>query len=223
MYGADGVRINQQDEAEKGGQVQQMGTVYEIATHTVILLGEGDGSIESSLSFFLSQSEGDCFIPLEEDDKIAAASNHLLVCSWLYRVWIFRELVLSRDPMIQYSDIRFPWSTLCNVASFMANTLQYMRLEAAGHNSILLSSYSNISRQVELNLCQKINIVIRVNWVKWNARSLIEKRQCSNSPNILPEGHPEDSQNWYYFTRPGEPKIHRLRNLPLKHWPHETI
>ncbi|PMD59836.1 uncharacterized protein K444DRAFT_482861, partial [Hyaloscypha bicolor E] len=36
---ADGVRINQQDEAEKGGQVQHMGTVYEIATHTVILLG----------------------------------------------------------------------------------------------------------------------------------------------------------------------------------------
>jgi hypothetical protein len=134
-------------------------------------------------------------LPLEEDDKIATVLNHLLGCSWLYRVWIFRELVLSRDPTIQYSDIRFPWGTLCNVASSMANTLQYMRLEAVGHNSILLSSYLNRSRQVELNLCQKINVVIRMNWVKWNARSLIEKRQCSNSPNILPEDHPENSQN----------------------------
>jgi hypothetical protein len=36
---ADGVCINQQDNEEKGKQVQQMGRVYEVAHYTVIFSG----------------------------------------------------------------------------------------------------------------------------------------------------------------------------------------
>ncbi|PMD32104.1 heterokaryon incompatibility, partial [Hyaloscypha variabilis F] len=90
---ADGICINQQDETEKGRQVQQMGRVYETAAHTVIFLGEGNPAANSLLSIILSHSDDDS--PIDDEDRIKAL-NYILQSPWFYRVWIFQELVLSK-------------------------------------------------------------------------------------------------------------------------------
>jgi hypothetical protein len=106
---ADGICINQQDETEKGRQVQQMGRVYETAAHTVIFLGEGNPAANSLLSIILSHSDDDS--PIDDEDRIKAL-NYILQSPWFYRVCIFQELVLSKDAIVQYGHIRVPWYEL---------------------------------------------------------------------------------------------------------------
>ncbi|PVH72694.1 HET-domain-containing protein, partial [Cadophora sp. DSE1049] len=109
---ADGVCINQNDdEGEKGRQVQQMGKVYETADHTVIFLGECDAKTEEALSGVVDWLEEDS---LAFDSKINQDGirivQELLGRPWFTRVWVYQELVMSRDPWVQYGRARFPWS-----------------------------------------------------------------------------------------------------------------
>ncbi|KAE9366245.1 hypothetical protein N431DRAFT_517371, partial [Stipitochalara longipes BDJ] len=153
---ADGVSINQQNEAEKGKQVQQMGNVYETATHTVIFLGEGERPVESLLSHVLSKSEGGIFTPLGEDEEIITALNYLLQSPWFYRVWIFQELVLSKDPMIQYGQVRLHWNLFCGFTYFVKSQLQMTKWKLKGLNNVLLSSERKSPPQERMSLQQKL-------------------------------------------------------------------
>ncbi|KAK0110848.1 hypothetical protein ONS96_002437 [Cadophora gregata f. sp. sojae] len=108
---ADGVCINQNDdEGEKGRQVQQMGKVYETADHTVIFLGECDSSTEETLSGVVAQLEEnpqDSGTELDQNGKFV--TSFLLKRPWFTRVWVYQELVMSRDPMVQCGRVRFSW------------------------------------------------------------------------------------------------------------------
>lgn len=152
---ADGICIDQQDDAEKSRQVEQMGQVYETATHTIIFLGEGDRSGESMISRVLARSEGTSFVPIEEHHEDTVEVLHqLLSCGWFYRVWIFQELVLSRDPIVQYGRFRFSWHTLCKIANFVEFQLKEKRSEPGRWDSFSLLSSRNTSLQGGLNLRQ---------------------------------------------------------------------
>jgi len=124
---ADGVCINQKDDSEKGLQVQQMGQVYENATHTIIFLGQNT-SIEASVSKLIKlydMTQNPIFMnhrPLSEEKM---AVDELLSCPWFNRVWIFQELVLSKDPKIQYGQLRFSWKTLCTLADYVEDSMSF--------------------------------------------------------------------------------------------------
>jgi hypothetical protein len=107
---ADGVCINQKDDDEKSTQVQQMGEVYETAHHTIIFLGECNSSTEAVLAGMLSSLEEKS--PIRRDSEVQVALKDILHRPWFYRVWIFQELVMSRDPRVQVGHTRFSWDTL---------------------------------------------------------------------------------------------------------------
>jgi hypothetical protein len=174
---ADGVCVNQQDEAEKGRQVQQMGRVYETATHTIIFLGEGECSAESIISRVLSRFERTSFVPIEEyHEDTVEVLHHLLSCEWFYRVWIFQELVLSKDPKVQYGRFRFSWHTLCKIANFVGFQLKTERTGPERCDSFSLPSSRNTSLQDRLSLRQRINIIEQMNAAKFKAaQSSFEK------------------------------------------------
>ena len=111
---ADGVCINQKDDNEKCQQVRQMGEIYECAANTVIFLGEGDSATERGFLGILKILEGPTSLPKLANSSIAL--RKVLQSPWFYRVWIFQELVLSRDPIIQYGSVRCTWVNFCIAA-----------------------------------------------------------------------------------------------------------
>lgn len=104
---ADGVCINQTDDTEKALQVQQMAKVYATAHHTVIFLGDSDPDINALFkkSDWLREYGALSFSQKNGLEAIRCMAQ----LPWFGRVWIFQELVVSRDPRIQYGSFRCTW------------------------------------------------------------------------------------------------------------------
>jgi hypothetical protein len=120
----DIICINQADIQEKSQQVSQIGTVYSVAQHTVIYLGdpnEETDSIFNKLGYFGASGN----VSLRRADLRAKYSDaalkvlanglqsQILGRSWFTRVWVFQELLLSRDPWLQCGSKRLKWESLC--------------------------------------------------------------------------------------------------------------
>jgi Heterokaryon incompatibility protein (HET) len=102
---ADGICINQKDNAERGVQVQLMGNIYQGATNTIIYLGPAD--LESDECRYLKGAR-----------HCQTTSSPQLLFSvlnkeWFTRVWILQELVFSKNPWVQCGTARARWTSLC--------------------------------------------------------------------------------------------------------------
>jgi hypothetical protein len=106
----DAICINQSDHQERNRQVGIMGSIYSVAHHTVIYLGERSVDSDAVLKVLRGSPE-------ESDARpglLALAEREILTRPWFTRVWIFQELVLSRDPWIQLGTSRLRWDDFCN-------------------------------------------------------------------------------------------------------------
>lgn len=106
----DAICINQSDNQERNQQVGIMGSIYSLAQHTVIYLGgRSDFSdvVLKDLQGFLTGSTAG-------PDLLALATSEILSRPWFTRVWVYQELVLSRDPWIQLGTSRMKWNNFCN-------------------------------------------------------------------------------------------------------------
>jgi len=104
--------INQNNIPERNRQVGLMGDIYRIATHTIVYLGPS--TLATDLVFDGATTpdpkEGDSLSSL-----INVARQDLLDRPWFTRVWIFQELVLSKDPWVQCGFRRVHWDDLCDL------------------------------------------------------------------------------------------------------------
>jgi Heterokaryon incompatibility protein (HET) len=112
---ADALCIDQSNLAERSSQVGLMAQIYSIAHHTVIHLGSLTQSYGIILQATPSNTSGVVSKPSGVDDLRDLAANSLLTLPWFSRVWIFQELILSRDPWVQCGKLRARWKDLCNL------------------------------------------------------------------------------------------------------------
>ncbi|KAH8894181.1 HET-domain-containing protein [Thozetella sp. PMI_491] len=114
---ADALCIDQLNIDEKNYQVSLMGKLYRTAHHTVIHLGAlttGASQVFEAVRRVVGGYPGDP--PSDEtNDIVSIAQEDLLTREWFKRVWIFQELVLSRDPWVQCGDVRVRWTDLCRL------------------------------------------------------------------------------------------------------------
>jgi Heterokaryon incompatibility protein (HET) len=110
---ADALCIDQSNFEERASQVGLMARIYTTAHHTIIYLGPLNDKAEMVLHAAPSNSSGKVRDDLTNDDIIKLAEESLLKAPWFTRVWIFQELVLSRDPWMQCGALRARWTDLC--------------------------------------------------------------------------------------------------------------
>ena len=147
---ADGVCINQNDYLEKGTQVQQMGKIYETADHTVIFLGECDIKTEQTLSCLANRDQDSSLLfDTKKNDENRRIIQELLRRPWFTRVWVYQELVMSRDPWIQYGRVRCLWSLFCQFTSRCFGPAKKNVQRSEDSYGLGYSSSGKIVRQME--------------------------------------------------------------------------
>lgn len=107
----DAVCINQNDQDEKGHEVNMMGEIYSRAARTVVYLGPGDGTVR-----FLRGAQkldyGSIAIRHDHVDAFEDARQRLLRRDWFNRKWIVQEVLLSQELVVQCGAHVFTWREL---------------------------------------------------------------------------------------------------------------
>lgn len=93
-----------------------MGLIYSLAQHTIIYLGEQ--SMEPEVVFAALQATYTETLPLVplHPRYFDMAKEHVLGSAWFTRVWVFQELVLSRDPWVQQGRSRMIGKTFATAS-----------------------------------------------------------------------------------------------------------
>ncbi|KUJ07878.1 HET-domain-containing protein [Mollisia scopiformis] len=118
---ADGICINQYDNDERAHQVLLMGEIYASAHHTVIYLGSGDPSAGDILRRIADSCDNATYSAAPGDAILIRSLREILGAPWFFRIWILQELVLSREPIIQWGRYRCSWRALSNMAHYLSS------------------------------------------------------------------------------------------------------
>ncbi|KAK0672347.1 heterokaryon incompatibility protein-domain-containing protein [Cercophora samala] len=114
---ADALCIDQTNIPERNSQVSLMGLIYRVAGNTVIYLGPSTSETERVLQSAprTSMNVYPNWTQPQRHDIVQAAKLEILNRSWFFRVWIFQELILSRDPWVQIGRRRVRWKDFCRL------------------------------------------------------------------------------------------------------------
>ncbi|KAH6689931.1 heterokaryon incompatibility protein-domain-containing protein [Leptodontidium sp. MPI-SDFR-AT-0119] len=155
---ADALCINQNDFEERNQQVRQMASVYTVAQHTVIWIGEGTAETNElfktlrllSSQRLLGRSVEDSERSGVSRDVVLSASQTILARQWFKRVWVLQELVRSRDPWVQCGTFLVKWQDLkCHITAAALDIgeekVQVLDDMARLHAEHQLGSFRNLS------------------------------------------------------------------------------
>jgi hypothetical protein len=102
----DAICIDQSSFAERSVQVGLMRDIYSIVKQTIVYLGESDAKCDAALNE-LQSSE------MVSDKCKSYFTAQVLSRPWFTRVWIYQELILSREVWVQCGRTRILWETMC--------------------------------------------------------------------------------------------------------------
>ncbi|KAJ2971434.1 hypothetical protein NUW58_g9422 [Xylaria curta] len=134
---ADALCINQNDIPERNQQVLLIGQIYSRANTTTIYLGALNPDAEIVIQEVTRRiSIGVSEMPQNpaQIGILDAVKRGVLARPWFYRIWVLQELVLSREPWVQFGSKRIRWDDLCClVASLESTDLKSMNDIRAGY------------------------------------------------------------------------------------------
>ena len=161
----DAVCINQADFRERGYQVTMMGDIYANATQTLVWLGEEDDRTGLALEMCHTintiaaphrHSGQEAFesrltdIPIPEGFDISVLDT-IFDRRWFRRMWIFQEMLLSRDRVCHIGKHTFEW----NVA-LTAGAWYHKKLVADSQIRRKLRSRTDLSFYSGVQLCNSL-------------------------------------------------------------------
>jgi hypothetical protein len=111
----DAICIDQANIHERNVQVGLMSDIYSLAQRTVVYLGE-DNLVFSEMARQSFESAEEMLAAWKLATKHHGSFAHeILSRPWFSRIWIFQELVLSRDVWVQCGRSRMPWDLVCDI------------------------------------------------------------------------------------------------------------
>jgi hypothetical protein len=127
----DALAINQVDIPERNQQVRRMRDIYAGAEKTLIWLGEGDETIESTFQLFtrhMARYQSRDRDVLEITARICNAFNpnlavrrclELLQLPYWERVWVFQEMMYSKSADLHYGHYHVSFSMFKRISSLL--------------------------------------------------------------------------------------------------------
>ena len=153
---ADAICIDQLNISERNSQVTQMGRIYSSASHTIIFLDSSSQDLEivtKGIRKICDQHDEISDDSIQDCSDLLFCFERVLSRPWFYRVWILQELVLSRDPFIQYGTTRIRWNDFCKLGSELIRQRQSSSRNADGdkdpENTNSAVSYNTSRLQVD--------------------------------------------------------------------------
>ncbi|KAH6661847.1 heterokaryon incompatibility protein-domain-containing protein, partial [Halenospora varia] len=111
----DAICINQASILERNTQVGLMRDIYSTAQRTVVYLGKSASDFDHILRDLRSAKEAKAAWETIEEETRKSFTIQFLSYPWFTRVWIYQELVLSREVWVQCGRVRIAWDKLCNI------------------------------------------------------------------------------------------------------------
>lgn len=135
---ADALCINQSDDAEKDIQVAMMGRIYEVADHTII-------HIPSTSNSLAMDAQKPMNLSLSQAPPPPVVMDAIWQSQWPTRVWVFQELVFSKDPWIYHGQRRWKWGDI-HRANQAKDNLHNVS-DIAAHSGSLVLNHMFTARQ----------------------------------------------------------------------------
>ncbi|OGM41821.1 hypothetical protein ABOM_009660 [Aspergillus bombycis] len=129
---ADAVCINQEDQKEKTEQLQQMATIYRMANHVCVWLGEADSDGRSDRAMeFITKIMDFAFLERLANDKGQAgnwyALAELMRDRWFSRRWVVQEISLAKSAAVHCGTKTVQWAEFADAVSIFVATRDKIR------------------------------------------------------------------------------------------------
>ncbi|KAK6823316.1 hypothetical protein RU639_006047 [Aspergillus parasiticus] len=129
---ADAVCINQENQKEKTEQLQQMATIYRMASHVCVWLGEADTEGRSDRAMeFIPKLMDFAFLERLVNDKEQAgnwyALAELMRDRWFSRRWVVQEISLAKSAAVHCGTKTVQWAEFADAVSIFVATRDKIR------------------------------------------------------------------------------------------------
>ncbi|GAB1195536.1 hypothetical protein APSETT444_004797 [Aspergillus pseudonomiae] len=129
---ADAICINQEDQKEKTEQLQQMATIYRMANHVCVWLGEADSEGRSDRAMeFITKIMDFAFLERLANDKGQAgnwyALAELMRDRWFSRRWVVQEISLAKSAAVHCGTKTVQWAEFADAVSIFVATRDKIR------------------------------------------------------------------------------------------------
>ncbi|KAH8708399.1 heterokaryon incompatibility protein-domain-containing protein, partial [Phaeosphaeriaceae sp. PMI808] len=118
----DAVCINQEDEKEKGHQIQFMAAIYAIASCVIVWLGEAQDDGERALE--LIRIAGKNSATPSDTEPFDDAILQVLKRPWFRRIWVLQEVAAARHVIIKCGSVEIEGHAFCLGLEFLKTTLE---------------------------------------------------------------------------------------------------
>ncbi|KAE8168539.1 heterokaryon incompatibility protein-domain-containing protein [Aspergillus tamarii] len=128
----DAICINQEDQKEKTEQLQQMATIYRMASHVCVWLGEADSEGRSDRAMdFIKRIMDFAFLERLANDKAQAenwyALAELMRDRWFSRRWVVQEISLAKSAAVHCGAKTVQWAEFADAVSIFVATRDKIR------------------------------------------------------------------------------------------------
>lgn len=136
----DAMCINQDDNIERGIQVQMMRDIYAQASRTIVWLGTGTRSTPAAFNFMESFNDlgldgKEAFWQnresIESIKSIRREINAILQCDWWERAWIIQEVVVSQHVVVQRGSSQVKWDHLHDLIAYSPVAEEHLTIRFA--------------------------------------------------------------------------------------------
>jgi hypothetical protein len=129
----DAICINQNDDKEKGKQVQSMRIIYQNAAEVSIWLGVDDE--KSLLAWELIQGFEDCHGDIKAIERLIEPSREkqfaallaLFRRDYFWRIWVVQEITCAKKAVVYCGSKMMPWPNFQNIGNVMEKVREKLR------------------------------------------------------------------------------------------------
>ncbi|CAK7224192.1 hypothetical protein SEUCBS140593_005487 [Sporothrix eucalyptigena] len=158
----DAVCIDQQNNAEKGQQVQMMAKVYNFADRVIVWLGDAtDKGDQALIDICKAASQQHARTPIDASASSQEAIIKLLQRPWFQRIWVLQEAAAARNILIKCGPAEIDGYAFCSGLVALDPYKDLPELQNIARSVAVLISGANFRLRYKANAASHFSLQIR--------------------------------------------------------------